>query len=367
MASESRRSSGTFQFFLLCAFFGIFLGAFFDTLTAQFRFAVESIPNLRPDIVAALASTEPLLSQVAMGLLIIGLGSYLIVRLALLSLVRSMLGSLSASLKSKGLLTYHFEARKSRKRHRDYQEGVLFLMDSYVEKLSEAHNNAEKYKAALMSYADPTVQQRLQYETDQHQIKSGKRNVAVLFSDIRGFTSMSEKMLPEEVVYILNDYFAFSTDAINKNKGKVNKFIGDAVMALFEDPPAYQEDESAARNAINAAISIVENFHAAMPRWKEKLSSPFTCDVGVGVHYGEAILGNLGSNERMEYTAIGDTVNFSSRLCSLAKGGQVRVSESCFERVQNVFDGQVQEAVAVKGKTGLHSTYVVSRRRRSGL
>jgi adenylate cyclase len=82
------------------------------------------------------------------------------------------------------------------------------------------------------------------------------------------------------------------------------------------------------------------------------------------VHYGEAILGNLGSAERMEYTAIGDTVNFTSRLCSLAKGGQVRVSESCFERVHDIFEGEVQEAVAVKGKTGLHATYVVTRRKR---
>jgi class 3 adenylate cyclase len=364
MASERRRSSGTFTIFLACAFFGIFLGALFNPLAAQLRLAVASIPNLRPDIVAGLASAEPLLSEAAMGLVLFGLGSYLIVRLSFTGLVARMLGGLSASLKAKGLLTYHFEAKKSRRRHRDYQEGVLFLLDSYVDKLAEAHADAEKYKAALMSYADPTVQQRLQYETDQHQIKSGKRNVAVLFSDIRGFTAMSEKMLPEEVVTILNDYFSFSTDAINRNKGKVNKFIGDAVMALFEDPPAYQEGESAAKNAINAAISMVENFHAAMPRWKDKISSPFTCDIGVGVHYGEAILGNLGSNERMEYTAIGDTVNFSSRLCSLAKGGQVRVSESCFERVQDAFDGQVQEPVAVKGKTGLHSTYVVSRRRR---
>ena len=364
MAAQRPRSTGTFQVFLACAIFGVLLGVLFNPLAAQLRHALASIPDLRADIAQDLANAEPMLSEAAMGLLLFGLGAYVIARLVLLSLVKRMLGGLSASLKAKGLLTYHFEAKKDRKRHRDYQEGVIFLLDSYVEKLAESHSDAEKYKSALMSYADPTVQQQLQYSVDQHQIKSDKRNVAVLFSDIRGFTSMTEKMLVEEVVYILNDYFAFSTDAINKNKGKVNKFIGDAVMAIFEDPPAYQEGESAAKNAINAALSMVENFHAAMPRWKDKLSSPFNCDVGIGVHYGEAILGNLGSNERMEYTAIGDTVNFTSRLCSLAKPGQVRVSESCFERVHDVFDGQAQEPVAVKGKTGLHATYVVSRRRR---
>jgi adenylate cyclase len=288
----------------------------------------------------------------------------LIARLALSGLSKRMLGSLASALKARGLLPYTYEAKKQRKSYRDYQEGTIFLLDSYVERLAEAHSSAEKYKAALMSYADPTVQQRLQYETDQHQIKSDKRNVALLFSDIRGFTSMSEKMLPEELVYILNDYFFQATEVINRNKGKVNKFIGDAVMAIFEDPPSYQEEGSAAQNAIMAGLAMVENFHSAMPGWKERISAPFSCDIGVGIHYGEAILGNLGSNERMEYTAIGDSVNFASRLCSLAKGGQVRVSESCFERVHDIFDGAAQEPVAVKGKTGLHSTYVVSRRRR---
>jgi class 3 adenylate cyclase len=365
MANESRRTTGTFVVFVSCMAFGLLLGSFFDPLVILLRHNIQSIPNLRPDIADALNAAEPLLSQALVGLLLFGLVAYILVRLAILGIVGSMLRNFSAALKSKGLLSYHFEAKKQRRKHRDYQEGVIFLMDSYVERLVEAHNNAEKYKTALLSYADPTVQQRLQYAVDQHQIKSGKQNVAVLFSDIRGFTAMSEKMLPEEVVYILNEYFKFSTDAINRNNGKVNKFIGDAVMALFEDPPGYKEDESAAKNAILAGMSMVENFHAAMPRWKERLSSPFTCDLGVGIHYGEAILGNLGSDERMEYTAIGDTVNFSSRLCSLAKGGQVRVSESCFERVHDSFEGIAQEPVAVKGKTGLHSTYVITQRRRT--
>lgn len=355
---------GTFPALFICIASGVLLGAFFNTLASELRHAHQSLTEVKPEIHQVVDALEPMLSDALMGIVLFGLGSYIIARLVLLAFTRRVLTSLAAAMKAKGLLPYTFEAKKNRKGHRDYQEGVIFLLDSYVERLAEAHSSAEKYKAALLSYADPTVQQRLQYETDQHQIKSDKRNVAVLFSDIRGFTSMSEKLLPEEVVYILNEYFSFSTEAINKNKGKVNKFIGDAVMAIFEDPPAYQEEGSAAQNAINAALSMVENFHAAMPRWKEKLASPFTCDIGVGVHYGEAILGNLGSNERMEYTAIGDTVNFTSRLCSMAKAGQVRVSESCFERVHEVFDGQAQEPVAVKGKTGLHATYVVARKRR---
>ncbi len=365
MALKNART-GTFLVFLTCCSFGIGFGVVFNPLTAQLRASIASIPNLRPDIAQALAGAEPLLSQFCIGLVLFGLGSYLIARLALRGFTARLLGSLSSALKMQGLLSYEYEAKKERKKHGDYQQGIIFLMDSYVERLAEAHNEREKYKSALSTYADPVVQARLKYEIDHSQIKSEKRNVAVLFSDIRGFTSMSEKMLPEEVVHILNDYFAFSTEAINRNKGAVNKFIGDAVMALFEDPRPYQEDQSAVRNAINAALTMVEEFHSRLPQWQAKISTPFTCDIGVGVHYGEAILGNLGSMERQEYTAIGDTVNFASRLCSVAKGGQVRVSEPCYERVHLFFEGAAQEPVAVKGKTGLHTTYVVSRKRRVG-
>ncbi len=121
-----------------------------------------------------------------------------------------------------------------------------------------------------------------------------------------------------------------------------------------------------ARASILAALAMQEEFQRHIPTWKTRIPQRFDCNLGVGVHFGEAILGTLGSSERMEYTAIGDTVNFASRLCSLAKPGQVRCSEDCFERVQDSFDGQAQEAVALKGKAGTHVSYVVTRKRQFG-
>jgi adenylate cyclase len=245
------------------------------------------------------------------------------------------------------------------------QKGVLELFESYVEQLHGAHTEKKRYQEALNTYADPTVAERLKNAQHGHQnIRPERKSVAVLFSDIRGFTAMSEILLPEQVVELLNDYFSFSTSAINKNNGKVNKFIGDAVMATFE-VPAYSEN-SAPKNAILAALQMQEEFQRHIPTWKTRIPQRFEVNLGIGVHFGEAILGTLGSEERREYTAIGDTVNFASRLCSVAKAGQVRVSEDCFERVQEFFDGQAQEAVAVKGKTGTHVTYVVTRKRQYG-
>ncbi len=366
MAKKNKPKATTVStgpFVLLCLLLGLVGGAFFVPLAEELHASFMLLPALREDIAGALMAVEPQLSQLLVGLGVFGLGSALIVRLALNGYARLQLKALTKRLRDQDLLPYHIEANKKRRGLRGVQEGMDELFDSYVIQLKLAHVEREKYRSALDKYADPTVGQRLRYSTDEdHHIKSERRAVAVIFSDIRGFTAMSEVLQPEQVVMILNEYFAFATDAVNKNGGKVNKFIGDAVMAIFDAPAAYKENAHAAKNAITAALAMQEAFQRALPKWQEKIPQVFSCNLGVGVHYGEAILGNLGSAERVEYTAIGDTVNFASRLCSLAKPGQVVVSEDTFEIVQDGFSGTAQDPVAVKGKTGLHATYVVKRK-----
>lgn len=353
-------------FFLACLLLGLVGGAFFGQLAQQLQALIEGYyPLLDPSVVGALQAAEPQLAQMVVGVALFGFGSYLLVTLALNGYAASLLAELVARLREKDLLPYSFKSQKRRRGVLSLQRGVIELFDSYVEQLHGAHTEKKRFQEALNTYADPTVAERLRNAQHGTQsIKPERKSVAVLFSDIRGFTAMSEILLPEQVVDVLNDYFAFSTAAINKNGGKVNKFIGDAVMATFE-VPAYSES-SAPKNAILAALAMQEEFQRHIPTWKTRIPQRFDVNLGVGVHYGEAILGTLGSAERREYTAIGDTVNFASRLCSVAKAGQVRVSEDCFERVQEFFDGQAQEAVAVKGKTGTHVTYVVARKRQYG-
>ena len=343
---------------------GLVASLFVASLASQLR-ALASLyyPRMRPEVAMAIQAMEPMLSQSLVGLVLVGMGGYVVFSLGLSGFARSVLSDLVDRLREQDLLPYHFESQRSRRTLLAAQEGVHELFDAYVIQLKTAQLERAKFQAALGSYADPTVAEKLRSGAGTGNIKSERRAIAVLFSDIRGFTTMSEKLEPEQVVMILNDYFAFSTAAISAQGGKVNKFIGDAVMAIFEEPPAYKEDTSAPRQAINAALAMQEEFSRHLPQWKERIPQVFDCNLGVGVHYGEAVLGNLGSAGRMEYTAIGDTVNFASRLCSLAKPGQVRVSEDCFERVQEHFLGEQQEPVAVKCKTGLHATYLVSRKR----
>jgi class 3 adenylate cyclase len=351
---------------LACLLLGLVLGAFLVPLAGLLRAQAETYyPQLDPSVVQGIQAAEPQLSQSLVGLVLFGLAAFLLLSLALNGYAASLLSELVARLREKDLLPYSFEAKKKRKGLLSNQKGVIELFESYVDQLHGAHTEKKRYQDALNTYADPTVAQRL--STAQHgsqNIRPERRSVAILFSDIRGFTAMSEILLPEQVVELLNDYFSFATEAVNKNGGKVNKFIGDAVMAVFE-VPAYSE-ASAPKAAIMAALEMQEEFQRHLPTWKTRIPQRFDCNLGVGVHYGDAILGTLGSDERREYTAIGDTVNFASRLCSLAKAGQVRVSDDCFERVQDSFDGQAQEAVPVKGKTGTHVTYVVSRKRLLG-
>jgi class 3 adenylate cyclase len=364
---RNRTRLRSFAMFLAFVALGLAGGAFFMPLSQSLQHDIAVYyPQLRPDVAQALEAAQPLLSQVIVGLGVFGLGAFLLASVYLSGYARGLLAALVERLREKDLLPYHFEANKKRRKLLDAQEGVFDLFDSYVEQLHGAHTEKERYQQALNSYTDPNVMARMHKADSQGAIKSERRPVAVLFADIRGFTAMSEALQPEQVVGLLNDYFAFSAAAVGKNGGTVNKFIGDAVMALFEQPPAYKQDASAPRSAILAAIEMQEEFQRFLPVWKSRIPQTFDCNLGVGVHFGDAILGTVGSEERREYTAIGDTVNFASRLCSAAKPGQVRVSEDCFERVQELFEGQAQEAMAMKGKAGTHVTYVVSRKRTMG-
>lgn len=174
-----------------------------------------------------------------------------------------------------------------------------------------------------------------------------KRSVAVLFSDIRSFTKITENNKPEEVVAFLNRYFETMTSAIISHGGTVDKFIGDAILAIFGAPTSYPDN---AERAVNAAfemlrsISRVDTGGLWMPEGG--------LDMGIGINEGDAIVGNIGSKERIDYTVIGDAVNLASRLESLTKHyrSHIIVSESVMEKLKGKFLFREIDRVRVKGK-----------------
>lgn len=173
-------------------------------------------------------------------------------------------------------------------------------------------------------------------------------NVAILFCDIRGFTSLSEKMTPQELLNFLNSYFLRMNAPIHDNKGFIDKFIGDAIMALFDSPEGSDCDK--AQDAIRAAIGlnralILYNQHRAKSGYS-------AVSIGIGIHFGPVIIGTVGSDDRMDTTVIGDSVNIAQRLETLKSiyNVDIIVSEQLIKMADHAFVSRTIDWVRVKGR-----------------
>ncbi|MCX7755290.1 MAG: adenylate/guanylate cyclase domain-containing protein [Anaerolineales bacterium] len=164
-----------------------------------------------------------------------------------------------------------------------------------------------------------------------------------MFADIRGFTSFSETLSPEQLVSILNRYLAAGAEAVLDEEGTIDKFLGDAVMAWF-NAPIPQPDHTL--RAVRAALKLRDRIHELHASLPPEAHLAF----GVGIHYGDAVLGLIGTEKRLEYTAIGDSVNTTKRLQENAARNQIVISQAAYERVQDCVDVRPMEPMTVKGK-----------------
>jgi len=164
-------------------------------------------------------------------------------------------------------------------------------------------------------------------------------DVTLLFADVRGFTTMSSQLPAEEVVRMLNTFFAEAVDSVERNGGIIDKFIGDCIMAMWGAPEQRPDD---ARNALKAALEIVE-------RARHITVNGEPLGVGVGVNSGPAVVGAIGSKQRLDYTAIGSTVNLAARLCGIAEAGEVLVTSDTLMRAGPGVVAQAGESVLLKG------------------
>lgn len=195
--------------------------------------------------------------------------------------------------------------------------------------------------------APEIVTELLREGTDSLALGGKLTDIAVLFVDIRGFTTLSERLAPEQVVEILNRYLSLISHCILENGGTLDKFIGDCAMA-FWGAPLPQED--CIYKAVKSAMEMIEGVKAL----SEETAQQYGREVsfGVGVHFGPAVVGNIGAENRMDYTAIGDTVNTAARLESNAPGGQILVSRAVFEAVSGrVAFTSLGTEIKLKGKS----------------
>lgn len=185
-------------------------------------------------------------------------------------------------------------------------------------------------KDRLLAQFPPKIAERLAHQPDRLSFVSEKvEKVSVLFSDVRGFTKLSAKIEPEQVVKMLNDMFHDLTPIVLKYNGTVDKYMGDAILAVFGCP---DPDEQQWDHAVQAALDMQEAIgHLQTSRWK---NSP-GFQVGIGIHSGPVIHGFIGARERMEYTVIGNTINIASRYCDAAAPGEVLISPAVYERLHH--------------------------------
>ncbi len=183
----------------------------------------------------------------------------------------------------------------------------------------------------------------------RHELKLGgeKRRITLFFSDIRGFTSISEKLSPEDLVHLVNDYLTEMTEIILEHKGTVDKFIGDAIMSFWNAPLKESEHPLLACQAAKAQIKALKRLQK---KWKKQKLPEI--NIGCGVHTGDAIIGNMGSENRFDYTAMGDNVNLASRLEGLTKeyGVSIIISQETQKEIKGKLQTRLLDAVKVKGK-----------------
>ena len=191
-----------------------------------------------------------------------------------------------------------------------------------------------------------------------------RANVTILFSDIRGFTTLSEKLAPEEVVALLNPYLEAMTKVIYRHGGTVDKYEGDAIIAFFGEPVSYPDH---ALRAVRAAVDMRKALDELKTRWESDGTPRPNLEMGIGVHSGEVFVGLLGSAQRINYTVIGDAANLASRLQDLTKTYQwpILISESTQRQVQEEFESEFVDSVLVKGKSEPVNTYKLTGRRGS--
>ena len=226
---------------------------------------------------------------------------------------------------------------------------TYFIVTKYVfEKLEK-----KRVLKAFERYVAPEIVKELgKDDAFESRLGGERRDIAVLFVDIRGFTTMSESLEPEQVVEILNEYLNLTSQSIFNNQGTLDKFIGDATMAVFNAPVDLDD-------YVYKAVCAAYDMRKGAEILEKKLTEQFGNSVqfGIGVNCGPAIVGNIGSVKRMDYTAIGDTVNTAARLESNAKRGEILISDAVYERIKDRIDAEPVGELSLKGKATKILTY----------
>ena len=216
-------------------------------------------------------------------------------------------------------------------------QGAAIVVDDQTER-KRLRSKFELFQRMV----SPAVIERL----DPNQLKLGgdRQEVTCIFADIRGFTNFSEHLDPVVLLDVLNRYLGAAAEAVLVQEGTLDKFLGDAVMAIFNAP--YQQDDHTMR-AVRAALQMRSDILAL----HQVMEPQYRLSFGIAINFGEAVVGLVGTKNRLDYTAIGDSINTTKRIQENAKAGQVLISDAAYERVRKLIKATAQEPMKVKGRT----------------
>ena len=287
-----------------------------------------------PDYALAVEITSLILGVIIMWLLINLLGITLGVSLAILTMGLTLFGGYS--IVQQGVLidvTWIFISQ------------FITATVAFYLRFREQYKLRQQIKKQFEHYLDPRQVKQLQKNPDLLKLGGEKRYATFLFTDVRGFTSMSERLEPEEVTYIMNKALTAQQKAVQKHGGMVDKYIGDAMMAIFNAPLDLDFHEN---KAIDCALDIQKNMEDLNIEMAEKNLPPVA--IGIGINTGYAVIGNMGSESRFDYTAIGDAVNTGARLESGTKDAGVDLLIGYNTAIKSDYRLRLLEPLKVKGK-----------------
>jgi class 3 adenylate cyclase len=235
------------------------------------------------------------------------------------------------------------------------RDELAVLADSFNQ-MTQGLKEKERVTNILGKYISPEVARKVLEQKEGVALKGERRECAVMFTDIRGFTAMSENASPEKIVADLNEYFTLMVDLVVEYEGTLDKFIGDAIMAVWGAPIPFEDKEL---RAVSAALDMQQALGQLNKSRIDKNQVPLT--MGVGLNTGIMISGNLGSDKRTDYTVIGEEVNLASRLCSKAAPGQILISDSMYRKLKGLVEVRALDPISLKGFSEPVKVYEVIR------
>lgn len=226
-------------------------------------------------------------------------------------------------------------------------------------RIRSLHNDVEQKRRLLFRLLNRYMSEEIVatiLEDPEKRLKLGgeKREVAILFADIRGFTSFSEGTTAERVVEVLNECFHDITEVVFNHKGTFDKYVGDCILAFYGAPLSYGDD---LERCLQTAIEMQRIFESISQRWTDPAMKAL--GLGIGINFGEVVVGNIGSERLMDYTVIGDHVNLAQRLEQIAQRGQIVISEEVYRRIGHKLRTSGMSTIAIKGKRDPVTAYLV--------